>query len=279
MTTEQQRDDWRSVAAGWERQRAAMWETTRPVSERMVELLAPAQGDVVLELAGGSGDTGLLAAERIGPNGRLIESDFVSDIVDSARRRAAEVGAGNIELRVLDAESLDLDDETVDGILCRWGFMLTSDPAAALAETRRVLRPRGRVAFAVWGTPEENPWASTVGRVLVEHGVVPPPEPDSPGPFRLGDRSRVAALVEGASLELVSNEDFPIAFRFESFDEFWESTKDVSRALNAAIESADEAVVATVRAELGERLAVYADEDGALTMPGVTQIVLARRPS
>ncbi|HET7743713.1 MAG TPA: methyltransferase domain-containing protein [Gaiellaceae bacterium] len=280
MTAEELREGWRAVAAGWERQRAAMWETTRPVSERLVELLAPEPGDTVLELAGGSGDTGLLAAERVGPSGRVIESDFVPEIVDSARRRAAEVGAENVEFRVLDAESLDLADESVDGVLCRWGFMLTSDMATAFAETARVLRrPDGRVAFAVWGTPEENAWASTVGRVLVEHGLAPPPAPDGPGPFRLGDRSRVRELVEGAGLELVSNEDFPITFRHRSFDDFWETTQDVSRAVQTALESADSDTIAGVKTELADRFAAFEDEGGALTVPGVTQVVLAHHPA
>lgn len=279
MTTEEQREGWRTVAAGWERQRAALWATTRPVSERLVELLAPEPGDSVLELAGGSGDTGLLAAERVGPTGRLIESDFVPEIVDSARRRAVELGAGNVEFRVLDSEALDLPDGSIDGVLCRWGFMLASDPAAAFAETARVLRPGGRVAFAVWGTPDENPWAATVGRVLMAHGLLPPPEPDAPGPFRLGDRSRVKALVEGADLKLVTNEDFPITFRHESFDDFWETTQDVSRALQTALASADGDEVAAVRTELADRFAAFEDEAGELALPGVTQIVLARWPS
>jgi len=278
MATEEQRQGWRTVAAGWERQREAMWATTRPVSERLVELLAPEPGDTVLELAGGSGDTGLLAAERIGSPGQLIESDFVGEIVDSARRRAAEVGAENVDFRILDAESLDLSDASVDGVLCRWGYMLASDMAAAFAETARVLRPGGRVAFAVWGTPDENPWASSVGQVLVAHGLVPPPEPDAPGPFRLGDRGRVQALVEGAGLELVSNEDFTITFRHKSFDEFWETTQDVSRALQSALESAGAAQVATVRTELADRLSPFTDASGELDISGVTQVVLARRP-
>ena len=123
MTTEEQREGWRTVAAGWERQRAALWATTRPVSERLVELLAPEPGNHARKLAGGSGDTGLLATERVGPTGRLIESDFVPPIVDSARRRAVELGAGNVEFRVLDSEALDLPDGSIDGVLCRWGFV------------------------------------------------------------------------------------------------------------------------------------------------------------
>lgn len=277
MTTEEQREGWRSMAAGWDRQRAALWASTRAVSERMVELLAPAPGDTILELAGGSGDTGFLALERVGSSGHLIESDFVAEIVDSALRRGAELGIGNAEFRVLDAQSLDLPDASVDGVLCRWGYMLASDPALALGETARVLRPGGRVAFAVWGTPEENPWASKVGRVLVVHDLVQPPEPDEPGPFRLGDRERVTSLVEGADLELVAHEDFPITFRHESFDAFWESTQDFSRALKTALAGADSDVAATVRAEIADQLAPFED-DGELALPGVTQIVLARLP-
>ena len=277
VTTDEQRAGWRAVAAGWERQRSAMWAMSRPVSERLVELLAPEAGETILELAGGSGDTGYLAAEPIGPTGRLIESDFVVEIVDSARRRAAELGVENVDFRVLDAQAVALPDASVDGVVCRWGFMLTADPARALAETERVLRPGGRVAFAVWGTAEENLWASIVGRVLVGHGLVPPPEPDAPGPFRLGDRDRVRALVDGAGLELVVHEDVPVTFRHESFDDFWESTQDVSRALQTAIESADSEVVEAVRAELAGQLAAFEDE-GSLVLSGVTQVVLARRP-
>jgi SAM-dependent methyltransferase len=277
MTTEELREGWRSVAGGWERQRATLWAATQPVSERLVELLAPEPGDTVLEIAGGSGDTGFLAAERVGPSGRLIESDFVPEIVDSARRRAGELGVDNAEFQVLDAEALGLADESVDAVLCRWGLMLTPEPAVALSETRRVLRPGGRVAFAVWGTPEENPWASTVGRVLVGHGLVSPPEPDAPGPFRLGDRARVAALVEGVDLEIAAHEDFPLTYRYDGFEDFWRTTSDLSQALKSALEAADEVRVKAVRADLAEQLDAYRDA-GSLVLPGVTQIVLARRP-
>ena len=62
---------------------------------------------------------------------------------------------------------MDLADDSVDGVICRWGYMLMADPAAALAETNRVLKPGGRLAFAVWGTPDKNMWAAIAGMVLV----------------------------------------------------------------------------------------------------------------
>ena len=84
-------------------------------------------------------------------------------MLDAARRRGAERGLGNVEYRVIDAERIELDDDSVDGVLCRFGYMLMPDPAAALAETRRVLRPGGRVALAVWGAMERNPFFTIAG--------------------------------------------------------------------------------------------------------------------
>ena len=58
---------------------------------------------------------------------------------------------------MLDAERMDLDDDGVDGVICRWGYMLMADPAAALAETRRVLRPGGGLAFSVCSGRRRTP--------------------------------------------------------------------------------------------------------------------------
>ena len=178
-------EGWQASAAGWERRRALLWKDSRKVSERLVDLLDPQPGQNLLELAAGPGDTGFLAAGRIRPTGRLISSDFVPGMVAVAQRRAVELGVRNVDFRVLDAQALDLADESVDGVLCRWGYMLVPEPVKAFAETRRVLRSGGGVAFAVWASADENPWASAIGRVLNARGLVARPEPDAPGPFRL----------------------------------------------------------------------------------------------
>ncbi|HVM35485.1 MAG TPA: class I SAM-dependent methyltransferase [Actinomycetota bacterium] len=72
-------------------------------------------------------------------------------MLDAARRRGAELGVTNVGYQVLDAERIELDDDSVDGVLCRLGYMLMGDAATALAETRRVLRPGGRVTLALLG--------------------------------------------------------------------------------------------------------------------------------
>ena len=77
-------DAWQSVAAGWERQRPLFLDSTRVVSERLVELLDPQPGETILELAAGPGDTGLLAASSLTPGGRLVSTDFAPEMVQAA---------------------------------------------------------------------------------------------------------------------------------------------------------------------------------------------------
>jgi ubiquinone/menaquinone biosynthesis C-methylase UbiE len=139
---------WEAMAPGWDERHAFFEERARPVTERMLERLAPEAGDTVLELAAGTGVVGFAAARLVGPSGRVIVSDFSEAMVETARRRARELGLENVGCRPLDAEQLDLRDESVDGVLCRWGYMLMADPGAALSETRRVLRPGGRLQLA-----------------------------------------------------------------------------------------------------------------------------------
>jgi ubiquinone/menaquinone biosynthesis C-methylase UbiE len=267
---------WERVASGWERRRSLLWEASRGLSERLVDLLDPQPGDTVLELAAGPGDTGFLAAERIGSTGKLISSDIAPAMVAAAERRASELELTNVEFLAQDAQALELPAAGVDGVLCRWGYMLVPEPPIALSETARVLRRGGRVAFAVWASADDNPWASAVGRVLVARGVTGRPEPDAPGPFRLADPERVRALVQNAGLEVLTQEDVPLTWRYRDFDEFWETTLDLSSTLSSAISALDGEDADDIRADVRRAVEPYVDGDG-LVLPALSRVTLARR--
>src|SRR4051812_44593798 len=157
---------WQAMAAGWDERHAYLEEIARPVTDKMLELLDPSAGEEILELAAGTGVVGVCAAALVRPTGRVIVSDFADAMVEAAGRRAKELGLDNVECRVLNAERLVLANGSVDGVLCRWGYMLMADPGAALRETHRVLRSGGRLACAVFAGPEQNPWAALPARVL-----------------------------------------------------------------------------------------------------------------
>ena len=121
----------------------------------MIDALSPQPGQRVLELAAGPGDTGFMAAELIVPGGTLICSDGAEAMLDVARERAAAQGISNVEFRQLELEWIDLPTADVDAVLCRWGIMLVVDSETAAREIRRVLKPGGRAALAVWDGPAQ----------------------------------------------------------------------------------------------------------------------------
>jgi ubiquinone/menaquinone biosynthesis C-methylase UbiE len=265
---------WGAMAPGWERRRDYIWETGRAVGEWMVRELDPKPGDTVLELGAGPGDTGFAAAALLGERGRLISSDFSPDMLEVARRRGAELGLGNVEYRVMDAERIELDSDSVDGVLCRFGYMLMANPAAALGETRRVLRPGGRLALAVWGPPERNPWAAIGGRMLVEGGHMPPPEPGAPGVFSMGSEERTRALLEGAGFADVRTEEIAVCFAFSDVDDYVRFAVETAGPFAMVIRELSESERQTIQSQLGEAFAPFAG-DGGYELPGVALAAVA----
>lgn len=268
-------EHWQEAAPGWVRRQQAIRELGAPVSHWMVQAIDPQPAQRVLELAAGIGETGLLAAELVAPAGGVILSDQAEGMLDGARTRAAELGLTNVEFQVWNAEWIDLPVASVDAVLCRWGYMLMADPLAAIIETRRVLRPGGRLALAVWDAASVNPWALVPASVLLERGLVPEPEGDRPGPFALGDPERVRALLMRAGFTEVMIDAIDVHHRHESFDAFWETMLDISRQLHDAVLEQSAKEVELLRAEVAVRLAPHTESDGSLSIPGRSLVAVA----
>jgi SAM-dependent methyltransferase len=266
---------WDAVATGWERRAALFRDATGELTERLVALLAPRPGEVVLELAAGIGDTGFLAAARLGPDGLLLSTDAAPEMLAAARRRAAELQLDNVEFRQLDAMDVRLPDASVDGVLCRFGIMLLADPARALSEIVRVLRPGGRVALAVWASADENDWMTATGRSALELGLAERPEPGAPGPFRLADTDELRGLLEAAGLRLEALEDVPVCWRTESLAEWWDAVRDTSPTLEALLADLTPEQAGALREAAEQRLQRHVAQDGSLAVPGVARAVLA----
>lgn len=248
------------------------------MSERLVELLSPRPGQTIVDLAAGPGDTGFLAAPLVRPGGRLVTTDVAPEMLDTARRRAAELGLDDVEFRVEDIAALSFDDATVDGILCRWGLMLVPDMDAAAAEIRRVLRADGRAALAVWGSPDDNDWMTAPGRSALELGLVERPDPAAPGPFRLSEDGALETVLRSAGLTVETIEELRLVWRSPSLDEWWDAVKDTSRMLSTLLERLSPEEAEAVREGAERRLGAWVGADGSVAVPGVARVALAARP-
>ncbi len=260
--------NWEEAAPGWARRAELTGAAFAPVTHWMIDALQLQPGERVLELAAGLGEAGMLAAELVAPAGGVIISDQAEAMLDAARARAGSLGLDNVEFRVLNAEWIDLPVASVDAVLCRMGYMLMADPAAALGETRRVLRSGGRLALAVWGPAEANPWLALPGRELLERGLTKPVPAGEPGPFALAADGVLAGVLEDAGFADVLVEAVDVPRRHTSFAEFWESSLELSRFFHDAVLSRPQAEAEQIEAAVRSRLEPFTAGDGSLEIPG-----------
>jgi SAM-dependent methyltransferase len=270
---DESRTRWASTATGWEAGAPQFNREAMPVSLWMVDALGLQPGHQVLELASGTGDTGLLAAELVQPGGTVTLSDFVPEMLSAAQRQAEARGADNVRFRQIDAElPLDIEAASLDGVLSRWGYHLLANPESALRETRRVLKPGGRVALAAWTAPEENPWTALPVAALVGRGLLEPAEPEAPGQFAWARDGAVAEHLDAAGFVEHAVDAVDFTQRFASVPAWWDS--QISRSMRTA--DAGRGLDAATRADLLDELAAAAapwtGADGTLALPARTWV-------
>jgi SAM-dependent methyltransferase len=228
----------------------------------------------VLELACGPGGLGLAAAQRVGPEGEVVLSDVASEMTAIAAARAGDLGLANVRFRELDLERIEQPDGSYDAVLCREGLMFALDPGQAAREIRRVLRPGGRLALAVWGPRERNPWLGTVLDSVSAQIGAPVPPPGIPGPFALEDAAKLAALLDEAGLRDVTVSEVPVPLEVDSFDEWWRRTTALAGPLAKMLELLPDDATRELEARAREAAKPYETPDG-LEFPGVTLVAAA----
>ena len=119
-----------------------------------VDQAAVRPGQVVLDLAGGTGDLALKFARKVGPDGRVVLADINAAMLNEGRRRLVDAGvAGNLSIAQVNAEALPFGDETFDCISIAFGLRNVTDKAAALRSMHRVLKPGGKVLILEFSEP------------------------------------------------------------------------------------------------------------------------------
>jgi ubiquinone/menaquinone biosynthesis C-methylase UbiE len=272
-----QREAWSKAAGAWERRQTEMRESLAPLSAWMVDAIDPQPGETVLELAAGPGETGFIAARRLGDDGRLLSTDQSSEMVAVAQRRAAELGLGNVDFAEIDAQRLELEADSVDAVLCRFGYMLMGDPDAAFRGTCRVLRPGGRLAMATWSTPDRNLWMAAPAIQLVSRGALELPNPNAAGPFSMADADALCERLSAAGFESPRAEPLEFAQHYESFDDYWETTIDLAAPIAAALDALDDSGASEVRDAVHGALRQFESADGSLAIPASAVMTSARR--
>lgn len=269
-------EEWDKGSAGWIRNADLIDRLSAPIREWLVDKLDPQPGQTVLELACGAGNTGFDVARRLGDTGRLIQTDISPAMVEATKDRAKAAGLQNIDFRVMDAQDIDLQDASVDGVVHRYGPMLLPDPDASFREVRRVLRDGGRYCTAVWAAPDRNPWVMIVGMSVMQNGIELPGDPFGPGGmFSLSDPDVFGQRVSDAGFKDVEVEVLENPFEFADFEEFWKQPSEIAGPIAVIIAKQEPDMVAKIK-ESYRVLAEPFREGEKYRPPAVSVCVTAR---
>jgi len=180
------REQWQTAAEPWYRWGKFIEDWLGEATELMLDMAGVGAGARVLDVAAGAGGQTLAAARRVGPSGGVLATDISSNILGYAERAARDAGLGNVAVRVMDGESLEVEPGVFDAVISRVGFIYFPDQRAAFGGMGRALRHGGRLAGIVYSTAEANRFFSIPVSIIRRRAGLGAPAPGQPGPFSLG---------------------------------------------------------------------------------------------
>jgi SAM-dependent methyltransferase len=253
-----------STAAGWIKWHAWNEAGMRPLSLWVCQAARVAPGDRVLDVGAGTGIPSLAIAAIIRPGGTIIAVDHTVDMLEAAAQNARAAHLDNIAFRQMEADSLDFPDDSFDAVTSTFTLMFCPEPARVVAEVRRVLKPGGRFAFAVWDEPEKNPFFTTTMSTVGQFLRLPPPDPTAPGPFRLATAGALSEVLRAGGFPDAEVTSLPFEIPFQSTDQHWEIFSDMMPALKNAADILPSDEIAKLRGALREALAPHRDGERVL---------------
>jgi len=264
-----QRYGWDLAAHAYER----LWQAQLgPAQAAMLARVALRAGERVVDVACGTGLVSFAAAELVGATGRVIGVDISAAMVDAAQRRADALGVGHAAFARMDAEALDLAHADFDVALCGLGLMYVPDPAQAVRELCRVVRPGGRVGLAVWGERSRCGWAAVFAIVDAEVA-----SEVCPLFFDLGSGDALAHLCGAAGLTRVELRRVATTLVYDNGAEACDAAF-VGGPAALAWSRFDAATRERVRANYLAAISSWRQPEGGYRIPGEFVVAVAARP-
>jgi ubiquinone/menaquinone biosynthesis C-methylase UbiE len=270
---------WRETASYWTRHHDTIRTMFLPLTRALIEQARIAPGQSVLDVAGGSGEPSLTIAQAVGPTGFVMCTDAIAEMVAVAEREALARGLKNMQFRQCTADSLPFADESFDVAVSRLGVMFFPDPVAAVREMLRVIKPGGRVALAVWGKSELNPYSYVVTGVVSRYVPAVPVAPDAPDAFRFAEPGKLAGVLKDAGAIDVTERvvKFDMAAPL-SPEEFWDMRSEISESLREKLKTLSSEDRARLADEVQEAVREFFP-DGQMRFPAQMVIVSGAKPT
>ncbi len=177
----------------------------RPVADILIDRASPAIGERIIDVGCGSGATTIAFAQKVGPSGHALGIDVSEPML--ARARQSAPASLPVDFVLADATIHPFDPASTDLLASRFGVMFFAEPAVSFANMRKALRPSGRLAFACWREPRDNPWMMAPLQAVYRHvPKLPEQRPEDPGPFAFASEARVNRILGEAGFTKVAME-------------------------------------------------------------------------
>ena len=248
---EQQKESWNSFSSGWRKWDDLVMDFLQPMGNEIIRLLDPKDNNLVLDVAGGTGEPGLTIATKL-HGGKVIITDLAADMLAIAREKAAKRGIEDVETLESDACNLPFNDNTFDAISCRFGFMFFPDMLLAAKEMVRVLKPGGKIAVSVWNVPEKNFWVTAITEAINRNMDLPAPQPGAPGIFRCAQEGLIADIFLQAGLKNIYQEEVHGKLNCKTFEKYWSMQTEVVAPIVASLVKADDILKDKIKREVFE---------------------------
>ena len=235
------REQWQTAAKAWNDWGPLLRAWLGPATEAMLDMARIGPGARVLDVAAGAGDQTLQAAMRVGPSGHVLATDIAPNILAFAAANARAAGYTSIDTKVMDGEEIDVPEGTFDAVISRVGLIYFPDQQMALAGMKRALKPGGRVAAIVYGTPESNRFFSIPVSIIRRRANLPPPVPGQPGPFSLGGPGVLEQALRSAGFRDVASRTIAAPVKLRSAAECVRFEQESFGALHQMLAGLDEA--------------------------------------
>ena len=284
MTTQdgnhEQRTYWNDQAGPkWVRLQQRLDAQIEPLGHAALQRAHVDQGERVLDISCGCGQTTLELAQRVGQNGVVTGIDLSQPMLERARERQNELRLAQVNFIQGDAQVHDFPPGYYDVAFSRFGVMFFADPAAAFRNICAALKPQGRVCFVCWQGLDKNDWAKIPLKAAAQHvQLPPPPAPGAPGPFAFGDPERVRHILTAGGfveIDFVPYEAQLSMGGATSVDEAVAFTLEIG-PVAMLLREASEQTAALVQSALTNALSAYATP-GRVQLGGAVWLVSARR--
>ncbi|HET7119507.1 MAG TPA: class I SAM-dependent methyltransferase [Hanamia sp.] len=249
--SEKQKASWNQFSPGWKKWDTEILDFMKPIGDEMIDLLKPKDSEIILEIAGGTGEPGLSIAAMLN-GGKVIITDLANNMLNVARENASKRGITNVEFQTCDVSELPFADNTFDAVSCRMGFMFFPDMLLAAKEIRRVLKPGGRFCTAVWSGPEKNFWVTAIGGTINKNMQLSPPPPGAPGMFRCAGSGLMINILNQAGFKNTSERELTCKLKCGTAADFWTMMTEIAAPFVAALNNADDAMKEKIKAEVYE---------------------------